>query len=143
MKTQQVSTGALIARRDKKFLILKRSAKEDFLPGHWEIPGGGSDYGETPEETVKREIKEECGVDILVKAPLSIGNYFMGEIQRVEINFLCVLADENAKIKTSEEHEEQAWISSQELEKYQMSEYMRGVLVSAVENMDYWFKKYL
>ena len=69
-KEQQVSVGGLIVNTDKEVLIVKRSERDDFLPGYWEIPGGGADYGEEPEEALKREIKEECGVSIEVKLPL-------------------------------------------------------------------------
>ena len=31
-------------------------------PGHWDLPGGGREPGETPEETVLRETEEEIGV---------------------------------------------------------------------------------
>lgn len=36
------------------------------------LPGGGLDYAEEPEVGLAREIKEECGVDILVKFPLAV-----------------------------------------------------------------------
>lgn len=33
-------------------------------PGHWDLPGGASEPGETPEECVLRELKEELGLNL-------------------------------------------------------------------------------
>ena len=41
---------------------------------HWTFPGGGVDRGELPEMAVKREIREEVGIE--VEKPLPIGEYF-------------------------------------------------------------------
>ncbi|MGX9706885.1 NUDIX domain-containing protein [Laceyella sacchari] len=37
-----------------KTLIIKRSLREAFLPGFYELPGGKVDFGENPEEALKR-----------------------------------------------------------------------------------------
>lgn len=37
-----------------KMLIIKRSLREAFLPGFYELPGGKVDFGENPEEALKR-----------------------------------------------------------------------------------------
>ena len=79
MKTQQVSTSALIVRADGSFLLTKRSPNDDFMPSLWEIPGGGSEYGETPEEATIREIQEECGVTVNVHAPLATHTHILWE----------------------------------------------------------------
>ncbi|MGE5298105.1 MAG: NUDIX domain-containing protein [Acidobacteriaceae bacterium] len=135
MRQQQVSTGALIVNEENKFLILKRADKEDFLPGYWEIPGGGSDYGETPEEAIKREVKEECDLNVKAQMPLFIGNYMLGEKQRIEINFLCRLIDQNSQPKMSEEHQDFAWVSFEEIGNYKMSDYMKEVIAKSLEHL--------
>lgn len=52
----RTSIKALILDKNRKFLL----CKED--NGYWDLPGGGIDFGETSEETLKREIFEEMGL---------------------------------------------------------------------------------
>jgi 8-oxo-dGTP diphosphatase len=44
------------------FLIAKRSSGKH-LAGHWEFPGGKIEPGETPEQCLKRELKEEFTIE--------------------------------------------------------------------------------
>jgi ADP-ribose pyrophosphatase YjhB (NUDIX family) len=54
----RVSVKALILNPTRdKFLILKEEN------GKWELPGGGLDWGEKPQDNIRREIKEEMGVE--------------------------------------------------------------------------------
>ena len=57
-------TAAVLAK-DGKFLIAKRK-KDDVLGGLWEFPGGKIEDGETAEECLAREIKEELDITIEV-----------------------------------------------------------------------------
>src|SRR5437899_9708198 len=41
-------------------------AVRGFSKGHWNVPGGFMDYGESPEVGVEREAEEEIGVDIVL-----------------------------------------------------------------------------
>lgn len=55
--------------KNNKVMIAKRE-KEDSFGGKWEFPGGKFEEGETPEECLAREIKEELDIDI------EVGNFF-------------------------------------------------------------------
>ncbi len=54
----------VIQHADGRFLISKRVMTKSWAPGWWEVSGGGVMAGEKSEEAVKREIKEETGLDV-------------------------------------------------------------------------------
>lgn len=54
----------VIARPDGTFLITKRVMTKAWAPGWWEVSGGAAQAGETSEEAVRREVKEETGLDV-------------------------------------------------------------------------------
>lgn len=55
---------AIIPFADNKILLIKR----DTVPfkGYWALPGGRMDLGETIEQTIVREVKEETGLDVAI-----------------------------------------------------------------------------
>lgn len=53
----RVSVKALVLDDQKRFLLLKED--NDM----WELPGGGLDFGEEPHEALRRELKEEMGLE--------------------------------------------------------------------------------
>ena len=61
-------TATAVIMRDGKTLLLKRN-QEPFL-GDWDLPGGYINEGETPEDAICREIKEELGVSIVGITPI-------------------------------------------------------------------------
>lgn len=59
------AAGVLFVAPDGDILLLRRTGtpgKDNFV-GHWSLPGGGVEEGETPEAGAAREAKEEMGVD--------------------------------------------------------------------------------
>jgi 8-oxo-dGTP pyrophosphatase MutT (NUDIX family) len=58
-QTFRAGVGAVILNEDGKVLGLERKD----IPGAWQLPQGGLDENETPVEAVKREIREETGIE--------------------------------------------------------------------------------
>jgi 8-oxo-dGTP diphosphatase len=55
---------------DDKVLLVKRSIKP--YSGYWCVPGGRVEFGETVEEAVHREVKEETGLDVEIERMVGI-----------------------------------------------------------------------
>lgn len=54
----------VVGRPDGTFLITKRVMTKAWAPGWWEVSGGAAQAGEDSLDAVKREIKEETGLDV-------------------------------------------------------------------------------
>lgn len=63
-KEKSENAVAVIVNSDNKILLLKRGEGAPWMPNKWSLVGGGIEKGETPEEAVKREIREETDLDI-------------------------------------------------------------------------------
>ncbi len=65
-------TASAIIVKDRKVLLCKRA--NDPFKGKWDLPGGYLEEKESPEEAVRREMKEELGIELQrVKLSSAIG----------------------------------------------------------------------
>lgn len=90
MKTIKVV--AAIIEHGKKILIARRSYGD--LAGFWEFPGGKYEEGETGEQAIKREIREEFDVEIDVKKYLCTVEHQYDSFYLVMDCFVCTLKSE-------------------------------------------------
>ena len=105
----------LILFKDK-YLLLLRDSKEEICPLEWDIPGGGIEPGETVNEALVREVKEETGIDISSFKVIPLKNWQMNK-NGIEIggtDFLCILS-EPQEITLSAEHIRAKWFSEKEI----------------------------
>jgi len=58
-----IVVAAAIIKQEEKFLLTRRKADSD-LGGLWEFPGGKKESGETLKDCLRREVKEELGVEV-------------------------------------------------------------------------------
>jgi 8-oxo-dGTP diphosphatase len=115
--------------RDGRFLIIQRSDGARDGKGLWELPGGRLEFGEAPEEALRREIREETG---LSASPLSITHSWTfirkERFQTVGMTFLCRGGAE--AVRLSPEHEGHAWIDRSEMDRYPMDPMVRSALLA-------------
>ena len=99
-----------------KYLVLLKSDLEDVAPNSYDLPGGRMSYGEKPEESLKREVKEEVGLEIEIRGVTDVWSFIMEEkrLELVGITWACVSQD--AKVKLSPEHSSFEWLSYEEIQ---------------------------
>lgn len=61
MKRTRISAYGLL-KKDNKILLCRLSQRVMKSAGHWTLPGGGLDFGESPDAAVEREVLEETGL---------------------------------------------------------------------------------
>lgn len=109
MKT--VSVVAAIIVNDDRILATQRGYGE-YKDG-WEFPGGKVEPGETPEEAIVREIKEELRVDIAVDSMFYQVEY---DYPKFHLSMKCFLSRLLEDDITLVEHEAAKWLTDDELE---------------------------
>lgn len=110
MKTIDV-VGAVIVNEKGEILCALRSDKMS-SPGMWEFPGGKIEPGETPEQSLKREIQEELDVEIEVGELVEDANHPSPPIQ---VHLLTYYANIIRGYPKAKEHEKLEWHPVKEL----------------------------
>src|SRR4030042_2701702 len=108
------SVSAIIIReKDNKVFIARRKKDKEFSPGLWETIGGRMEKGETAEEALEREVKEELNANI--KSFKFFGDYEYRDYNKLFKTFIVELKKE--PIPNESDFEEWGWFSKEEIEK--------------------------
>jgi len=83
---------AVVVRGDR--VLLSRRPPGKHLAGLWEFPGGKVEEGETPEEALVREVREEVGVEIRRLRPYAFVHHAYPEKRILMLAYRCEAADE-------------------------------------------------
>jgi len=96
-------------------LLIKRS-ENDKYPNAWEFPRGRCDKGDKNNliQCLKREVKEETGLDIIPLEYITKFEYIADEGRRksIQYNYLCKLKNPIQEVKLSKEHDDYKWVST-------------------------------
>jgi 8-oxo-dGTP diphosphatase len=104
-------TCALIRNNYSELLVAQRSATMT-LPLKWEFPGGKIDQGETAEQCIVREIKEELDIEIQIDKSLPPSYHQYPNIAIELIPFICSYVSGQIVLK---EHAQFKWLNPNEL----------------------------
>ena len=102
-----------VIQQKGKYLVIKRSPDVRVYPNLWDIPGGKFEPGETAEQTVVRETKEEVDLDIEPGTMIKTGEYHDTDMDLLFHFFEPVIL--SGEIKLSHEHVEMKWATEEEI----------------------------
>lgn len=101
---------AAIIKDDKIFCAQRPEGKS--LAGYWEFPGGKLEIGESPEEALIREIKEEFDADIEIIDYVNEASYDYDFGTVIMKTFRAKLLSDKLELL---EHQDSKWLTSEEL----------------------------
>ncbi|MBS5822727.1 MAG: NUDIX domain-containing protein [Clostridium argentinense] len=109
-----IGCSVIIHDNNKKVLIAQRSKTKHKFPLFWETVGGTLENGESPEECIRREVKEElnCSIDDLKLFKVYVIN---SDNRYVLIVYTGKLIGE---VEANEEIEQIKWVARNEIDKY-------------------------
>jgi 8-oxo-dGTP diphosphatase len=107
---------AIIEREDRRLLIAQRR-REDSSPLKWEFPGGKLEPGETPENALARELKEELGVTLGKHVEVGrVTHQYADRPDELQVRFFAAeIAEAELTPRT---FEQVAWVLPKELGEY-------------------------
>jgi len=127
-----VGVGAVVIDHDRVLLVKRGHAP---LKGHWSLPGGAVEIGETLEQAVAREVLEETGIIIEVGPIVEVLDRISRDVEgQVEHHF--VLIDFVARplggaLEGASDADDAAWVTMSDLPNYDVAAVTVGVIQKA------------
>ncbi|MBL7169852.1 MAG: NUDIX domain-containing protein [Candidatus Aenigmarchaeota archaeon] len=133
-KPSLVVAGLIINQEGK--VLLCRSRKWNNL---WIVPGGHIEYGESIEDAIKREIKEEVGLDIELKKVLFVQELiepkdYIKKKHLISLECVCSTKDNNVEID-DDEIQDHKWIEPEDALKEKTDPYTHEFIKKYLEEM--------
>ena len=133
--TRPILGAAAVVLHEGKVLLIRRGQPPD--AGAWSIPGGGVELGESLEDALKRELREETGLEIAVGS-------FLEAYERVEsdaegIRFHFVILDYAATVvggtlRPGDDAADAVFADPADLDRYALADSVRRVIASAMRD---------
>jgi 8-oxo-dGTP diphosphatase len=102
-KRPLVAVDGIVVRRTGSIVLIKR--KRPPYEGYWALPGGLVEYGETVEEAVVREVKEETGLEVDVKGLVGVYSKPDRDPRGHVISIAFLVVEVGGELRGSEETE--------------------------------------
>ncbi|HYK65349.1 MAG TPA: NUDIX hydrolase [Patescibacteria group bacterium] len=127
MAEQQFFVGVhgVIANRGR-ILLLKRAPRMSYRAGSWDLPGGHLATGETFEDCLLREIKEETSLDVAIDRLLGLNS--MAPEPYLQALYACRLKVFQSVQLQPDEHVEHRWATLDELASLELIPYLAAIL---------------
>lgn len=120
-----------IIQKDGKFLIAKRKESK-CLGNKWEFPGGKLEPGETFEEALKRELKEELDIETRIGELFFTTQFCCGNINIKLFAYKTTFLSGKIKIV---DHDDYCWINVNEFKNYEFVEPDIPIVKNLIKNI--------
>ena len=96
-----VGVGAIIVNRTGQLFLAQRGPQAKNERGLWEFPGGSVEFGERLTDALKREMREEYGVEIEIRDLLNVADHILPDEGQhwVSPSYVCVITSGEPQIK--------------------------------------------
>lgn len=114
-----IAVHTLVINDENKILVTRRSLKNDYMPHFWDIPGGTVEIGETVEEALIRELKEETSLKIKPLQPIYAYTNLSQLPNRQTVQIVYTSKYEGGSIKLNPlEHDDYEWVDYSEIKNF-------------------------
>jgi 8-oxo-dGTP diphosphatase len=101
----------------RRYLLLRRADNRDFKGGDWECVTGRVDQGESYEQALHREVREEIGASVQIEFLVATTHFYRGkpipENELLGVIYSCIIQNpEQAQFEA--EHSAQRWATAAE-----------------------------
>lgn len=140
------SVGAVILNREHVVLVQRGQPPS---AGKWTLPGGIVELGESPENAIVREVKEECHLDIAVMDVIDVVNrVFRDEENAIKyhyviIDYLARCVDESSRpeaeaLRPATDVLDARWVPLPEIIHYDLTEGLLSIIRAGIAKQTQW-----
>ena len=134
-KQPLAGVGGVVINR-QRVLLVRRGAEP--LKGQWSLPGGLLEVGEELAEAVRRELKEETGLDVEPLEIVAAFDRIMREGRRVKYHFVIidyVCRVKGGRLRPASDVLEARWVRPDDLPKYHLTAMATKVIREAFDSL--------
>ena len=113
--SRKVAVGAVIMNDDNDVLIGKRGPNTSDDNGLWDFFGGKVELGESCENAIKREIKQELGIEVDVLKLINLVENITDDAHWLNLCYLCEIKDGELQIMEKDKFSQIMWISPNDI----------------------------
>ena len=127
-----------VVKKDTKYLIAQRSLTDDQAAGEWAFVGGKIEVVDgfgIVEETLRREVYEETGVEIADKIEYISSQGFTRSSGHHVISLLFLCEWKSGEAKPLEDLEQVVWKTLEELESMELPSYTRDIVSRLIQHI--------
>ena len=128
-----IIASAIIKNKKSEILLLKRGGTKTFQ-SHWQLPEGKLEENENPREALRREVKEELGLDVESVELNGVGQSILKAkgVTYLSLRLIFLVKAKTKKIILSPEHSDYKWVKPNKITRFEL---LPGTL-EAIKSID-------